>query len=122
MDLEDLQETYEALEKVVRATVRSEFTSIWLPIQLVSIAAAILIAVGIATLVRRRFDLVSATMGLPAYLRLAARAVIANFGMLMFVVVATIIRASIDASVPKPRTYLIAIVVHLASAWVLINI
>ena len=122
MDAEDLQDALTALLAGLRATIRTELTSIWLPIQLASIAVAILIAVGVAATVRKRFDLVSATMGWPAYMRMLVRAITANFGVLVFIVTLSLIRMSIRAWVAHPRTYLLLVVIDLATAWVVINI
>src|SRR5688572_20549688 len=122
MDAEDLQDALTALLAGLRATIRTELTSIWLPIQLASIAVAILIAVGVAATVRKRFDLVSATMGWPAYMRMFVRAVTENFGVLVFIVTLSLIRMSLRAWVAHPRTYLLLVVIDLATAWVVINI
>ena len=66
-------------------TLRTELTSIWLPIQFAAIALA-----GAGRLGRRRprsaggSTLSSATMGWPAYLRIFVRALVDNFGVLAF--------------------------------------
>ena len=122
MNADDLDETLATLITAIRVTLRTEFTSIWLPIQLATIATAILIAVGVATIVRRKFDLTSATMGWPAYLRLVARAVIANFAVLVFIATLAIVAASLRAAIQHPRIYLITVAIDLATAWVAINI
>ena len=122
MDAEDLQDALAAVIAGIRATIRTEFTSVWLPIQLSAIAVAILVAIGVAAIVRKKFDLTSATMGWPGYLRLVARAVIANFGVLVFIVTLAMIRTAIQTMVAQPRTYLIGVAIDLATAWVVINI
>ena len=74
MDPEDFQDTLVTIVTAIRVTLRTELSSIWLPIQFGVIALAAIAAVGLSALVRRKFDLTAVTMGWPAYLRLAARA------------------------------------------------
>ncbi|MEA3026494.1 MAG: hypothetical protein QOF91_1779, partial [Alphaproteobacteria bacterium] len=69
MEANGLQDTLDALVTTLRVTLRTELSSAWLPIQFGAIALAALAAWACAALIRRRFDLVSATMGWPAYLR-----------------------------------------------------
>ena len=92
MEAEDLQDTLDALIATLRVTLRTELSSIWLPIQFGAIAVAALAAWGCAALIRRKFDLVSATMGWPAYLRAVVRALVDNFGVLAFMVIIGVIR------------------------------
>jgi len=82
MNADTLESAIAAFVATLRVTIRTEFTSIWLPVQIVAIVLAGLAAVAIGTLLRRRFDLMSATESWPAYLRLAIRALIENFGVL----------------------------------------
>ena len=78
--------------------------------------------VGVAVIraVRRRFDLVSATMGWPPYLRIFVRALIDNFGVLAFMVIVTIVRTAIRTWATHPRTYILGVAADLATAWVVI--
>ena len=103
-------------------TLRTQLTSIWLPIQLGIIVAVAAAAMGIAAIVRKRFDLVSATMSWPPYLRLAVRAVMSHFGTIIFILLLSIVRVSMRASMDRPRTYLLMVAIDLATAWVVINI
>ena len=73
--MNNLDEALTTLLLELRLTLRTELTSVWLPIQFGAILLAAIIAYGVAAVVRRKFDLVSATMGWPPYLRIAARAV-----------------------------------------------
>ena len=66
MDAFDLEAALAALNSGLRMTLRTQLTSVWLPIQLGIIVAVAAVAVGIAAMVRKRFDLVSATMSLAA--------------------------------------------------------
>jgi small-conductance mechanosensitive channel len=120
MEAEDLQDTLDALIAALRVTLRTELSSIWLPIQFSAIAVAALAAWGCAALIRRKFDLVSATMGWPAYLRAVVRALVDNFGALAFMVIIGVIRTAIRTWAAHPRTYLLGIAGDLATAWVVI--
>src|SRR5262249_326266 len=111
MDAQDLQNALAALADAVRLTLRTELTSPWLPAQLGLLALAALASTLVGAIVRRRFDLVSATMGWPPTLRLVVRALIANFGVLVFIALIGLARIGIRAWVTHPRTYLLAMAV-----------
>jgi small-conductance mechanosensitive channel len=112
----------DTLVTTLRVTLRTELTSIWLPVQFGAIVLAALAAWACATAIRKRFDLVTATMGWPSYLRVFARAVIDNFGVLTFMVLVGIVRAAIRASASHPRTYILSVAGDLATAWVIISL
>ena len=98
-------------------------SSVWLPIQFAAIALAALRRLEHApALVRKRFDLVSATMGWPPYLRILVRAVIDNFGVLAFMLILSVIRTAIRAWATHPRTYILGVAVDLATAWLVITL
>jgi small-conductance mechanosensitive channel len=122
MEFTDLHEALTSLLEMVRHTLRTELTSMWLPIQLGLIALSALIALGIAITIRRRVDLVSLTMGWPPYLRVAVRALVTYLAPIAFILVVMIIRAALRADVINPRTYLLGIAISLTTAWVVINI
>ncbi len=122
MDFSDLQTALAALNSGLRSTLRTQLTSIWLPIQLGIIVAAAAAAMAIAATVRKRFDLVSATMSWPPYARLAVRAMMSHLGTIIFILLLSIVRVSMRASMDRPRTYLLMVAIDLASAWVVINI
>jgi small-conductance mechanosensitive channel len=122
MNPDDLENAATAIITTIRTTLRTELTSIWLPLQLGDIAVTALVAIGIAALVRRRFDLTAATMGWPAYLRLAVRALIDNFAVLIFILVIIVTRAGLEATLSHARTYLLLVATNLATAWVVIAI
>src|SRR6185503_7665518 len=73
-------------------------------------------------IVRRRFNLVEATMGWPAYLRIVVRGLVANLGLLVFIAILMLARAGIRAGVEHPRTYLIGVAFDLATAWIVIAV
>jgi small-conductance mechanosensitive channel len=120
MDADSLQGALQTMVTTLRVTLRTELSSIWLPIQFGAIVVAALAAWGCAALIRRKFDLISATMGWPAYLRVFARALIDNFGVLAFMVFIGVIRAALQAWAAHPRTYVLSVAGDLATAWVVI--
>jgi small-conductance mechanosensitive channel len=120
MDADNLEEALAALIAGIRTTLRTELTSIWLPTQLGAILLAAVIAAAAHAVVRRKFDLVSATMGWPGYVRIAVRALMMNFGVLAFIAAAGIARSAILAIADHPRTYLLSVAINLATAWVVI--
>ena len=122
MDAQDLQAAFDALNEGLRMTLRTQFTSVWLPIQLGIIVAVAAIALGVASAARKRLDLTSTTMSWPAYLRLAARAVMNHIGTIVFIALLSVIRVGMRTSTDLPSTYLLLVAVNLASAWVIINI
>jgi small-conductance mechanosensitive channel len=120
MEADALQDTMGSLIATLQVTLRTELTSMWLPIQFGAIALAAFAAWGAAAAIRKRFDLVSATMGWPSYLRIAVRALIDNFGVLAFMLILGVIRTAIRSWVAHPRTYILGVAVDLATAWVVI--
>jgi small-conductance mechanosensitive channel len=120
MDPAALQDSLDSLITTLRLTLRTELTSVWPPIQFSAIALAALAAWALANAVRQRFELVSATMGWPPYLRIFVRALIDNFGVLAFMLIIGITRTAIRASVAHPRTYILGVAGDLATAWVVI--
>src|ERR1051326_4966368 len=122
MDPDDIQNAVTAIITTIRTTLQTELTSIWLPVQLGIVAVLALAAIGIAVTVRRRFDLAAATMGWPAYLRLAARAITDNFSVLVFLLLIIVTRAGLEAGFTQARTYLLVVASNLGTAWVAIAI
>jgi small-conductance mechanosensitive channel len=120
MDADNLEDALAALMAGIRTTLRTELTSIWLPAQLGTILLAALIAAAAHAVMRRKFDLVSATMGWPGYVRIVVRAVMMNFGVLVFIASVGIARSAIQAAADHPRTYLLGVAINLATAWVVI--
>jgi small-conductance mechanosensitive channel len=122
MNGQTLEDALAGIVTTIRVAIRTEFTSIWLPIQLGAILLAAALAWGIMALIRSRFDLTSAMMGWPAYVRLATRTIIDNFTVVVFIAMLAILRASIQAAVDHPRTYLLGVAIDMATAWVVINV
>ena len=103
-------------------TLRTELTSVWLPIQFAAIGLAALAAWALANAIRQRFDLVAVTMGWPSCLRIFMRALIDNAGVLAFMLILGVIRTAIRSWVEHPRTYILGVAVDLATAWVVITL
>jgi small-conductance mechanosensitive channel len=122
MDPDSLQDVAAALATTVRETLRTELTSAWLPIQLGAVFVSALIALAVAALWRRRFDLTSATMGWSPYPRKIVRVLASNVPVLVFILVNTIDRAAIQTWAEHPRTYVLHIANNLAIAWVVIAV
>jgi small-conductance mechanosensitive channel len=122
MEFTDFQDAFAALLTGARQTLRTEVTSIWLPVQIGSIVIVALVAAAVAKLIRSRADFVSLTMGYPPVLRLAARALINHLGLIAFIIILTIVRVSIRAEVEHPRTYLLLVAINLTTAWLVINV
>jgi small-conductance mechanosensitive channel len=122
MEAEDLQNALSGLWSAARTALRAEFTSGWLPAQFGLIVLAMLVAALAGAIVRRRFNLSSATGGLPAYLRNAVRALVANLSLLVFIAVVGMARIGIQVWAPDHRSFLLDAAVNLATAWVVIAI
>jgi len=105
METLDFENALATFLVTLRHTLRVELTSPWLPIQLGAILVACLFAWASAVAVRRRFDLVSATMGWPPYLRIFVRALIDNIGVLVFMLAISVLRTAIRTWAEHPRTY-----------------
>ena len=65
MEFSDFHDAWTTLLDAARHTLRTELTSVWLPIQFGLIGLSVIIAIGISVAIRRRVDLVSLTMGWP---------------------------------------------------------
>jgi small-conductance mechanosensitive channel len=61
-------------------------------------------------------------MGWPPVMRMIVRALVNHLGLMAFIIVLTILRASIRAELEQPRTYLLLVSVNLATAWLVINV
>jgi small-conductance mechanosensitive channel len=122
MEFADLQVALTDLLDAARHALHSELTSVWLPIQLLLIVLAAVMARSISAVIRKRADLVSLTMGWPPVMRIIVRALVNHLGLMAFIIVLTILRASIRAEMEQPRTYLLLVSVNLATAWFVINV
>jgi len=122
MEFPDLKAAAAALLQTIHHTLRTELISIWLPVQLILIGLAVIIASAIASNIRSRADIVALTMGWPPVLRTIARTLANSLGMLAFIFVLIVMRASLRAEIDQPRTYLLLVAINLTTAWLVINV
>jgi small-conductance mechanosensitive channel len=122
MDFSDFNDTVTALLEAARHTLRTELTSVWLPVQFGLIGLAAVIAIGIAAAIRNRTDLVASTETWPNVVRLIVRTVLAYLAPIAFILALLAIRAGLRADVVHPRTYLLGVAISLTTAWVVINV
>ncbi len=101
-------------------TAGRDVASLWVLIQLGVIALMAALATLAATLLRRRIDLTTQTMGWPPYLRLFIRLFVDNLGTVIFVLLLLIAREAMSQVTWPSRSYLIGVVGSLATAWVAI--
>lgn len=119
--MDDFQQLMDALAEAARS-IGTEFTSIWLPIQIGLILLAALVSATLGALFRRHVDLVSLAMGWPAFLRRILRKIAENFGTIVFILLTASMRAAMAAMTLPPRSYLLAVAAKLAVAWVVITL
>jgi small-conductance mechanosensitive channel len=122
MDFADFQSAATALLDGIGTALRTELTSVWLPIQLGLIAVAALLARAIASAIRKRTDFETLAAGWPPLLRLLMAAVVTYLWLIAFILVLSIVRGSIRAEVENPRTYLLLVAINLSTAWLVINV
>jgi small-conductance mechanosensitive channel len=122
MDFSDFHDALTALLEAAHHTLRTELTSIWLPIQFGFIALAVVIAAGIAAAIRNQADLLTLTIGWPPVFRMIVRGVVTHMGAIAFIFVLLAIRVGLRADIVHPRTYLLGVAINLTSAWVVINV
>src|SRR5690242_17003882 len=122
MEFADFHSAAMALLDGIGTTLRTELTSVWLPIQLGFIALAALVARGIASAIRKRTDFATLAAGWPPFLRMLMGAVVSYLWLIAFILVLSILRAAIRAEAENPRTYLLLVAINLATAWLVINV
>jgi len=101
-------------------TAGHELASIWVLIQFGIIVLTAAIAMLLATLIRRRMDLVDYTIGWPVLLRQEIRLLMANLGTVIFVPLVMIAHALMTTITWPSRSYLLGVAASLATAWVVI--
>jgi small-conductance mechanosensitive channel len=119
--MNDFADLISGLSDAARA-IGAEIASLSFLIQLVLILLAAVAAAAVAALMRRRVDLVALTMGWPAFLRLFARAIADNLGMIAFVAIVALIQVVMLALAPPAGSYLLGVAGKLATAWVVIHL
>ena len=119
--MEGFDEILEALSETFTA-IPASFTSVWIPIQLALIAAAVLTGWAIAAFLRRRLDVTPYMAEWPLLLRRAIRVALANLGIIFCIFVLILMRVGMQAVTLPGRSYLIGVAASLATAWIVISV
>src|SRR5664280_1595200 len=122
MDFSDLHEALTTLLAAARLALRTELTSVWLPIQLSLIGLAVIIALATAAAIKKRTDPATLAMNWPPVLRMLVRALVRHMGPIVFILALLVMRATLRSEVVQPRTYLLGVGISLTTAWVVINV
>ncbi len=117
--MDDVQQLAGTIRDALQA-IGHEFSSIRLLSQLGLIVLAAVIGTIAATLIRRRVDLLAATLGWPQFLQTTARLLLANLGTIIFVLTVVLMRAAMLSLGLAGRSYLLGVAASLATAWVVI--
>lgn len=117
--MDDFQQLATGIGDALKA-LGNEFTSVWLIVQLGLIALAGAIGTLAATVLRRRLDIVSLTMGWPPLLRLLTRLLVTNIGTVFFVMLVVVTHRVMLSLTWPSRSYLLGVAASLATAWVVI--
>jgi small-conductance mechanosensitive channel len=117
--MDDFQQLATSIGDALKA-LGTEFTSVWLIVQLGLILLAGAIGTLAAALLRRRLDIVVVSMGWPPMLRLMVRLLRDNIGTIISVILlVTMHRVMLTLTWPS-RSYLLGVAASLATAWVVI--
>ncbi len=119
--MNDFAQIVSGLGDAARA-IGAEVASVWVLIQLALLLLAAAAAAMIGALVRKRADLVALTMGWPSFLRLFARAIAANIGMIGFVAIVALMQVGMLALAPQAGGSLLGAAEKLGAAWVVIHV
>ncbi|MBN9599109.1 MAG: mechanosensitive ion channel [Afipia sp.] len=114
-------ELLESLQMAARS-VGAEVTSPWFYLQVGVILAASGIALAAASLLRARVNPAEMAMGWPAPLRLLLRLLIRHAGVAVFAALTALTRGALVHSTWPSRSYLLAVVASLATAWLIIRL
>jgi small-conductance mechanosensitive channel len=118
-DMNDMQQLADLLTDSARA-IGTEFTSIWLPIQIGLILLATLVGTAAGALFRRRVDIATLASEWPAFPRRILQRIASNFGIVVFILLTSSMRAVMAEVTLPTRSYLIAVAAKLATAWIVI--
>lgn len=111
----------ESLQGAARS-LGAEVTSPWFYMQLGIISAAAGLALAAASLLRSRVDPTTLAMGWPGPLRMLVRALIRRADTVFFILFVIITRRIMVHSTWPSRSYLLATVASLATAWLMIRL
>jgi small-conductance mechanosensitive channel len=118
MDLNDILPVLQAAARSVGA----EVTSPWFYLQFGLVLAGAGIAFATSAAIRARIDITSLAMGWPGPLRQLLRVLIESVSTVMFVILMRIARTVMVLSTWPSRSYLLAIALKLALAWLVIRL
>ena len=119
--MEDVHQFASGLSDALKS-VGNELSSIWFLIQIGAMAAAGVIGVLSAAVLRRRIDVATLNSGWPPILRLLARLLLANFATIVFIVVVAAVQAAMLSLTWPSRSYFLGVASSLATAWVVIAV
>ncbi len=120
MDL-DLKDVLEFLQTMARS-IGAEVTSPWFYLQLGIVLSGAGIAFAASAAVRARIDLTSLAMGWPGPLRQLLRVLLESITTVVFVVLMRIARTVMVLWTWPSRSYLLAVALKLAMAWLVIRL
>ena len=120
MDL-DFKDILEALQTIARS-IGAEVTSPWFYLQLGLVLSGAGIAFAASAAVRARTDLTSLAMGWPGPLRQFLRVLVESITTVVFVILMRIARTGMVLWTWPSRSYLLAIALKLAMAWLVIRL
>jgi small-conductance mechanosensitive channel len=122
MDFGSYQDALGDLFGAIQQALRSELTTIWLPLQLGLIAIAGGAALAATSALHRRSDVAAATATWLPMLRALTRGLARHCTGIVFVLLLAIARAVLRAEVEQPHTYLLLVTINLMTAWLVINV
>ncbi|WP_315724151.1 MULTISPECIES: mechanosensitive ion channel family protein [unclassified Bradyrhizobium] len=120
MDL-DLKDVLEFLQTVARS-IGAEVTSPWFYLQLGLVLSGAGIAFAASAAVRARIDVTSLAMGWPGPLRQLLRVLLESVTTVVFVILMRIARTGMVLWTWPSRSYLLAVALKLALAWLVIRL
>src|SRR5689334_24190196 len=121
MDMDDLNDFLTALQTAARS-VGAEVTSPWFYLQLGLVMAGAGIAFAASAAIRSRIDVTSLGMGWPGPLRQFLRVLVDSVANVVFVILMRIARTVMVLWTWPSRSYLLAIALKLALAWLAIRL
>src|SRR5674476_620342 len=121
MDFSNLHEALTTLLAAARLALRTELTSVWLPIQFSLIGLAVIIALATAAAIKKRTDPATLATNWPPVLRMLVRALVRHMGPIVFILALLVMRAALRSEVVQPRTYLLGVGISLTTAWVAVS-
>jgi small-conductance mechanosensitive channel len=120
MDL-DLKDVLEFLQTVARS-IGAEVTSPWFYLQLGLVLSGAGLAFATSAAVRARIDVTSLAMGWPGPLRQLLRVLLESVTTVVFVILMRIARTGMVLWTWPSRSYLLAVALKLALAWLVIRL